>query len=235
MTAADSAAALALLRLAADRYPNYAPANSMLAFVQLASAYVGWVPAGGDRELAIQRANRAIELDDSDPWAHLALGYVDFTDRRTDEAVRHFRAALDLNPNFAAAAGSIGFALALDGRSDEAISHFEQAMRMSPRDPFNGFFFVGIGAAHYLAGRYPEAVKAARQAVQLRPGYIGAHRILCASLAQGGQLDEAKAELAAIRQLQPDISIARIKESVPYTVRAMERFLDGMRKAGLTD
>ncbi|MGH8431654.1 MAG: tetratricopeptide repeat protein, partial [Solimonas sp.] len=195
----------------------------------------GWVPAGGDRELAVQRAKRAVELDDSDPWAHLALGYVDFTDRRTDEAVRHFRAALDLNPNFAAAAGSIGFALALDGQSDEAIGHFEQALRMSPRDPFNGFFFVGIGAAHYLAGRYAEAVKAARQAVQLRPGYMGAHRILCASLAQGGQLDEAKAELATLRQLQPDLSMARIKESVPYTVRAMERFLDGMRKAGLTD
>jgi hypothetical protein len=86
-----------------------------------------------------------------------------------------------------------------------------------------------------LAGRYPEAVKAARQAVQLRPGYIGAHRILCASLAQGGHLDEAKAELATIRQLQPDISIARIRESVPYTAGPMERFLDGMRKAGLTD
>ena len=235
MTAADSAGAIALLRLAVDRYPSYAPANCMLAFAHLASAYVGWLPAGGDRDLAIQRAQRAVELDDSDPWAHLALGYADLTDRKTDDAVRHFQAAIELNPNFAAAAGSIGFALAFDGQSDEAINYFEQAMRMSPRDPFNGFFFVGIAIAHYLAGRYPEAVKAARQAVQLRPGYIGAHRILAASLAQGGHLDEAKAELATVRQLQPDISIARIRESVPYTERTIERFVEGMRKAGLTD
>ena len=212
LTAADSAAAIALLRLAADRYPNYAPANSMLAFAQLASAYVGWIAVGGDRKAAIERAKRAVELDDGDPWAHLALGYVDFTERRTEEAVCHFRAALDLNPNFAAAAGSIGFALAMDGQSDEAILHFEQAMRMSPRDPFNAFFFVGIAAAQYFAGHFPEAVKAARQAVQLRPGYIGAHRILCASLAQGGQIEEAEAVLDTVRQLQPGISVARMRE-----------------------
>jgi TolB-like protein len=235
LTADDSAGAIALLRLAADRYPNYGPANCMLAFVHLASAHIGWVPAAADRTLAIERAHRAVELDDSDPWAHLALGYAHFMDRETDKAVRHFRAAMDLNPNFAAAAGLIGFALAHDGQSDEAISYFEQAMRMSPRDPFNSFFYVGIAAAHYLAGRYPEAVKAGHQAVQLRPGYIGAHRILCASLAQDGQIEQAKAEFGTVRRLQPDISIARIRESVPYTTGPMERFLDGLRKAGLTD
>ena len=103
------------------------------------------------------------------PPSHPALGYVAFTGRRTNEAVRHFQAALDLNPNFAAAAGSVGFALALDGQSEEAIRRFEQAMRMSPRDPFNSFFFVGIAAAHYLAGRYTDAINWAQQAVQLRP------------------------------------------------------------------
>ena len=70
-------------------------------------------------------AHRAAELDDNDPWAHMALGYLAFTDRQTDEAVRHFQAALDLNPNFAAAYGYIGWALVLDGQSEEALRHFE--------------------------------------------------------------------------------------------------------------
>ncbi len=235
LTAADSANAIAILRQAVEHYPNYAPAHSMLAFALFASGYVGWIPPGTERDFAAQLARRAAELDDSDPWAHLALGYYEFTGRNTEEAIRHFSAALDLNPNFAAAAGSIGFALALDGRSDEAIRHFEQAMRMSPRDPFNSFFFVGIAAAHYLAGRYPEAIKWAKQAVQLRPGYLGAHRILCASLAQAGHVEEAKAVLQTLRQMHPDISLAGIRQSVPYTAGPMEKFLDGMRKAGLTE
>lgn len=235
LTAADSANAIAILRQAVERHPNYAPAHSMLAFALFASGYVGWIPPGSDRELAAGLARRARELDDSDPWAHMALGYFEFTGRNTDEAVRHFKAALDLNPNFAAAEGSIGFALALDGRSEEAIAHFDQAIRMSPRDPFNSFFFVGIAAAHYLAGRYTEAAKWARQATQLRPGYMGAHRILCASLAQSDQLEDAKAVLVTLRQLQPDISLAGIRQSVPYTAGPLEHFIEGLRKVGLTE
>ena len=74
-------------------------------------------------------AAHAVELDDRDPWAHLALGWVAFTRRRTEEAVDEFQRALDLNPNFAAAHGYLGFALVLDGRSDQAIDHVEQAIR----------------------------------------------------------------------------------------------------------
>jgi tetratricopeptide (TPR) repeat protein len=234
LTATDSATAIAMLRQAVERHPNYAPAHSMLAFALFAAGYVGWIPAGTDRDFAAGLARRAAEIDDSDPWAYMALGYFELTGRNTDEAVRHFKAALDLNPNFASAEGSIGFALAFDGQSEEAINHFDQAIRMSPRDPFNSFFFVGVAVAHYLAGRYTEAVKWARQAVQLRPGYTGAHRILCASLAQADQLDEAKAVLATVMRLQPNISLASVRQSVPYTTRTIDHFVAGLQKAGLT-
>ena len=57
----------------------------------------------------------------------------------------------------------------------------------------------------------------------------------CASLAQIGRIDEAREFLATIRLQQPQLSIDWIKASVPYqTPELMERFLDGMRKAGLT-
>ena len=71
--------------------------------------------------------------------------------------------------------------------------------------------------------------------MQLRPGILGGHRILCASLAQAGQIEEAKAAMATLRQLHPDISVAWIRQYVPYTAGPMEQFLEGMRKAGLTD
>ena len=135
MTAADNDAAIATLRQTVVRHPTYAPAHSILAFALLVSFQVGWMPTSGNKEVAARLAHRAAELDDSDPWAHMALGYLAITDRRTDEAVRHFQVALDLNPNFAAAYGYTGWALVLDGQSEEALRHFSQWMRTSPRDP----------------------------------------------------------------------------------------------------
>jgi tetratricopeptide (TPR) repeat protein len=178
-------------------------------------------------------ATRAAELDDSDPWAYFALGYVAYTMRRTDKAIEEFQRAIDLNPNFAAAHSYLSLALALAGQSDQAITHAEQAIRMSPHDPQNAVCFTALAAAHYQAGRYGEAVSFGRKALQQRSGWAPGHRIFCASLAQAGQIDEARTELDQLKELHPDISIAWIEKHVPYTAGPMAKFLEGMRKAGL--
>jgi adenylate cyclase len=233
LTAIESETAITILREAVQRYPNYAAAHSMLAFALLVSGHVGWIPDGGERENAAYHARNAVELDESDPWAHMALGYLAFTGRQTDASIRHFQAAIDLNPNFAAAYGYIGWALVFDARSEEALRYFEQAMRMSPRDPLNGFFSAGISAAHYFAGHYSEAVRWGRQTLELRPGILGGYRILCASLAQAGLIEEARSVMSQLRQLHPTLSIAWIERNVPYTTGPMTKFLEGLRKAGL--
>jgi adenylate cyclase len=152
LTKDEGEAAIAMLRRAVEHYPNYAPAHSMLAFMLLVSGYAAWTLS--ELEPQVRQAEtlgtRAATLDDGDPWAHLALGYVAFTRRHTEEAVQQFQRSIDLNPNFAAAHGYFGWALALDGQSDRAIPHLEQAIRMSPHDPQNAIFFVGLAAAHYL-------------------------------------------------------------------------------------
>jgi TolB-like protein/cytochrome c-type biogenesis protein CcmH/NrfG len=235
LSPAQSETAIAILRQAVDRHPDYAPAHSLLAFALLVAAHMGWLSTGNHRELAERLAQRALELDEHDPWAHMALGNLAFTARKTDEAVHRFRTAIELNPNFAAAHGYTGWVLAHDGQSDEAISHLQQAIRMSPRDPFNVFFMAGMAAAHYVAGRYAEAVKWAQQALQLRPGHLGARRKLCASLAQAGRVEEAKSAMSQLREMQPNLSIGWIEQSVPYTSGPMKHFLEGLRKAGLND
>lgn len=233
LTKAECETAIAMLKRAVERYPAYAPAHSMLAFMLLVSGYLGWNYMGPQVEQAGSLAARAAELDDSDPWAHLALGFVGFVRRRTDEATEECQRAIDLNPNFAAAHGYLGWALSFDGQCDEALAHLEQAIRMSPHDPQNAIFNTGIAVCHYLSGRFVEAVGFGRKAVQQRSGFTAGYRIYIASLAQAGQIDEARATLARMKETHPDLSIEWIEKHVPYTPGPMVKFLEGMRKAGL--
>jgi TolB-like protein/Tfp pilus assembly protein PilF len=233
MTTAESGTAIKMLREAVDRYPDYGPAHSILAFALFFSGHVGWTPESEDYEYAGELAYRAAELDDNDPWAHIALGYFAFTKRQTDEALREYNRALELNPNFGTAYGLLGWAYAFDGQSDEAIPNFERAIRMSPHDPLKAFFYSGTGVAHYLAGRYPEAVEWGMKAIHQRPGFTAAYRILCASLAQAGMTEETREMTARLREKQPNVSIAWCEKHVPYTPRAMPQFLQGMQMAGI--
>jgi tetratricopeptide (TPR) repeat protein len=235
LTRADYGTAIAALERAVELYPDYAPARSLLAFRMLFAAHMGWV----DRDYALRvggaHAVRAIALDDCDSWGHIALGYLGMMERRTDDSIAAFRRAVELNPNSAAAHGDLSRGLAFAGQDREAIAHAEEAIRLSPLDPDKALFFGGIAVAHYGAGRFAEAVRFSAELLTLRPGFQGAQRLRCASLAQAGQLEEARKFLAAIRLEQPQLSIEWIKASVPYqTPELMERFLDGMRKAGLT-
>jgi Flp pilus assembly protein TadD len=90
-----------------------------------------------------------------------------------------------------------------------------------------------IGHAHYQAGNYYEAVKYTHNVVQQRPEHFGAHRQLCASLAQADRMEEARATADRLKQLQPNFSLAWVSENLPLTPEAMKHYLDGFRKAGL--
>jgi adenylate cyclase len=233
LTKAETEIAIERLKRAVERYPDYAPAQSTLAFVLLISGYLGWRLIGPQLQQAATLAARAAELDDSDPWAHLALGFGAFLKRQTNLAAEEFRRALALNPNFAAAHGYLGFALAVDGQTEQASAHLEEAIRMSPHDPQNTIFNTGLAVVHYLAGRYPEAVEYSRKTLQQRSAFTAGYRIHCASLAQNGQIDEAREALARLKERHPDLSIACIEKNVPYTSGPMTKFVEGMRLAGL--
>ena len=233
LTKAETEAAINLLRQAAARYPNYGPAHSILAFVLLISGYLGWSVLEQQLQEATRLAARAAQLDDSDPWAHLALGFVAFVRRQTKVAAAEFRRALELNPNFAAAHGYLGWTLAFDGQSDEATKHLEEAIRMSPHDQQNAIFNTGLAVTHYLEGRYAKAVEYSSKSLQQRSAFTAGHRIHVASLAQNEQIDEAREALARLKEMHPDLSIAWIEKNVPYTSGPMAKFVEGMRKAGL--
>jgi TolB-like protein len=235
LTREDHETAISALSDAVVTHSDYAPARGLLGFCLVFAAHMGWIEREHALPLARQHASRAICLDDRYPWGHIALGYCAMMERRTEEAVAAHRQAVSLNPNSAAAHSHLSRILAFAGRDCEAIEHGKMAIRLSPLDPEMALFLGAIAVAHYTARQFTEAVDRSLEAQRLRPGFQGSRRLLCASLAQTGRLDEARALLAMVRHEQPQLSIAWIRANVPYqTPELMEGFLEGMRKAGLT-
>jgi TolB-like protein len=235
LTRSDNATATDMLKRAVEAYPDYAPARSLLGFCLVFAAHNGWI----DRDLGLRTGRehimRATAIDDCDPWGQIAFGYSSMMERRTEESLAAFRRAVSLNPSSATAHSYFSHGLAFAGHDGEAIAHGEDAIRLSPLDPEMAIFLGGIAVAHYLAGRYPQALRYSDELLRLRPGFQGAQRMHCACLAQTGRIEEARQFLATIRLEHPQLSIDWIRKCVPYqTPELMERFLEGMRKAGLT-
>jgi TolB-like protein len=234
LTWPDYEKAIAGLERAVERYPDYAPARSLLGFCQVFAVHMGWVEREPWLGTGRQHAIRAIALDDRNAWGHVALGYSALMERRTEESIAAFARAVTLNPNSAVAHSHLSRAYAFAGRDREAIGHGELAIRLSPLDPDMALFLGAIAVAHYTAGRYAESARFTTEALRLRAGFQGAQRLRSASLAQLGRVDEARSFLAEALPQQRHLTLDWIRANVPYqTKELMDRFLDGMRKAGL--
>ena len=234
LTGDDYEFAIDALQRAVATYPDYPPARSLLGYCLVIASHMGWIDRDKGLPAGLQHASRALLLDDRDPWAHIALGYCALMERRTEESIAAFRQAVTLNPNSAAAHSHLSRGLAFSGQDREAIEHGEQAIRLSPLDPDMALFLGGVAIGNFAAGRYADAARYATEAVRRRPGFHGVKRMLCASHARAGNVDEARSLLAALVREQPQLSLDWINANTPWqTPELMERYLEGLRRAGL--
>jgi hypothetical protein len=67
-----------------------------------------------------------------------------------------------------------------------------------------------------------------------RADFVGAHRVLTASLGMAGGADAAQSALAGLRRAQPNISLAWLASGLPFEHEADKaHYLEGFRRAGL--
>lgn len=235
LTKVDYDSAITALKEAADRSADFAPAQAFLGFALSFAAHMGWVDKDEAVPVGRRHAERAIALDDRNPWGYSALGYAALMRRRTDEAIAAFQGAVNLTPSSAAAHAHLSRGMAFAGRSDEAIEHGEAAIRLSPLDPEITLFRGSIAIAHHAARRFDKALRLTEENLRLRPGFQGAQRLHCSSLAHAGRIEEARAFLSSIRRRhRPPLTIAWVRANVPYQTRElMDLYVGGLRKAGL--
>jgi tetratricopeptide (TPR) repeat protein len=110
--------------------------------------------------VALDEANRAVQLDPASAEAHEALATVRaFSLWDWSRAEREFQLALRLNPESGSAHNGYAQFLAFTGQEDVAIVEAERARQL---EPLSAVFAAGIPWYHYWARRYDDAPFASR-------------------------------------------------------------------------
>jgi adenylate cyclase len=241
VTYEDLLEAKRLYQQAIDLDPQFALAYSRLAASDTALAGMG---LGNDDTWSetLETVQRALALDRDNNWSHMALAWTLLRRQRFDEGEEQFEKALALNRNDADCMSWVALGFVMLGRTEEAFELINKAMRLNPLHP-NSYHLV-LGNAAYFTGHYEDAIREFR-----RGGEYGIwhHANLAAAYGQAGRIEEAQAEAvifveARRKQLAKrgtplpasDLELAteRIKRHKRQVDR--DRYLDGLRKAGLS-
>jgi len=131
--------------------PNYARGYSGLAISYSADVWLGTTKNPRDSlSQAVEFAEKAVSLDESDATAQGVLAYLFAMTRQYDKAVSQAERALVLDPNSYSVINNCGLALAYSGKHEEALPLLERAVRLNPSIAQS---FVMSSMAYRIVGR----------------------------------------------------------------------------------
>lgn len=160
---------------------------------------------------AYSELKKSLELDDTNPDAHLAMGLLmQFSYGKPDEAIRQYERAIELRPDYTEAKVNLGTVHLQQGGYEKAIPLFREALNdMAYRTPY--IAESDLGWALYKSGQVDEGVNQIRAAVTTNPGF-------CLGFRQLGEIAESKHDLAeSCRQYH------RFQDACPQTADASWR------------
>jgi len=169
--------------------PNCAPPYAALARVYERGANLGILKPTDAYAKARAAAEKAIEIDPSNPEAHIyladALLTVNFDWSRAQVEIQK---ALTLNVNDPSAHEWNGIFLSLQGRLDQSIQELRTAVEL---DPLNAEYLVTLGSILMTAERPVEAEAQFNAAIGLDPASDSAHSSLAEVYASNKRYAEA--------------------------------------------
>jgi tetratricopeptide (TPR) repeat protein len=228
--AGDNGESAKYFEKATELQPDYALGWSGLANYYGAGAIEGALDpeeALVEEELA---ASKAVELDDSLPEAHLALGASMFTHWKWARAIEEVDRAIQHNPRYAEAYHFRAKMYAAFNWNKEAI---ESQKRSTELDPFARPF--AMPRSYIFARRYDDAIKDARMRLEALPTDAGLHWMICDAYRRQGSTKEAEQEWKKASILsgnkQAAVMIRRAYETGGYRAILLQQLADLKRKS----
>ena len=208
----DEAIAYYQQAIALDK--SYALAYTGLSQAYRSLALTSDVPSNETLPKAKAAALRAIEIDETLPEAHSALGVVAFWyEWDWKAAEKHFLRALELDPN----STQLGYAQLLwtMGQHEKALIEAKRAREL---DPLNLRINALEGQALFFAGRYEEAIDRLQKTLELDSNFLLAHLFLSRVYIEKKMYTEAVTEAAKARDVSGGNS-----EAIAHIVYALAK------------
>ncbi len=136
-------------------------------------------------------------------WNQLGLAYGE--SGKYKEAIKSYKQAISIDPDYAKAHSNLGYAYGESGRYEEAIKSYKQAIRIDPDD---ADAHNGLGAAYGESGKYEEAIESYKQALRIDPDLAGAHYNLGLDYGGLGKYKKAIKSYKQVLKIDPDFKKA---------------------------
>lgn len=136
---------------------------------------------------------------------HNNLGNAFVQEGKLQDAVRHYRHALELDPAYPDVSFNLATVLLHTNRLNGAIRHYEQGLRIDP-DYAQGHYNLGI--ALMRVGQPDRALGHFEQALRIEPAYAEVHVVVGSLLFDKGELAKAKEHWKQALQIKPEMAEA---------------------------
>jgi len=140
------------------------------------------------------------------PRGHYGLGNVYFGRGEYDEAIRHYKEALRIKPDYVKPLNDLGLALFQQGQWAEAEAYFREAVRVMPDFPGT---YNNLGLLYTRKGKFKEARDFFEEAIKISPSYAEAYNHLGIVLMNMGKTDEAVKSYEKALAIKPYYAEAR--------------------------
>ena len=228
----DCERALEELDRAQSRAPNFGLAKALAAWCwgQRAAQHFSATP-DADRARARQLAKEAEALASDNAlaltWCSGALVLV----HEVEAADRLIERALAIDPTSPLAITRRAWISAYQGNSAEAMRGLQ---RLMPFDALRHTAFIGMGCAHFAAGRYERAAVWARSGVEAFPGAFWGERIVIAGARpMPAHAPRLGRRAQALMRKDPSLTVAVASAAWPFRPAFMEQLADGLASAGI--
>jgi adenylate cyclase len=211
--------------------PEYSRAHSALSRTHNLDWRYAWSTTPRESlESAIVFARRAKDFDRLDARGFAEMGYAQLYRRQHVEALAEYTQALLLNPNDSDILAEYADALAYADQPQRSVELMQKAMRLNPFYP--DWYLWYLADAYDTMGQSENVITTLKRMHDASEG----QRLLAANYAHLGMMREAQAAAREVMRLHPRFTISEWRERPPYRdPLPLERFVEGLRKAGLPE